>query len=268
MPHKNGEVKVETNIAESQSNMGEALTLDSIINSIDAEAIAVGPSDKGPNRGAIIRHGTFVLWSFAGPISKMTKAGRQLFLNTVYYTAGLKDLPVLEKRTNGTRDQLFQSLAFAKKVPGYLNTIKRLYVPKSLETCTWEEIEAWVKTNRPYLRIQGSKRLVVDEFAKQLKLPNHKLSFYERCVQNLKEGKDKARSLEALIQYTGKTDMGDSPEKWETWFKENRDYLFFTDCWGFQLKADEQAKALKKPTTELRQWSSERINYKINLDSP
>ena len=34
-----------------------------IVGSCDAEAIAVGPSGKGPGRGAILRHGANTLWS-------------------------------------------------------------------------------------------------------------------------------------------------------------------------------------------------------------
>ena len=61
-----GSVKVELKIGETQAEMGEALTVDTIVGSCDAEILATGPSDKGPGRGAILRHGRYTLWSFNG----------------------------------------------------------------------------------------------------------------------------------------------------------------------------------------------------------
>jgi len=127
-------VQVLKQRGKKQDQMGEALTLDSIVNSVDAELVATGPSAKGPDRGAIVRHGKYVLWGFEGPVSGMTEAGRRLFVNTVVFTAQHANSTVLEKRRNGTRDSLFASLKFAKRVPGYLNTIKKLYVPGEMIT--------------------------------------------------------------------------------------------------------------------------------------
>jgi len=261
--NSNGELIVMKKIAESQSGMGEALTLDSIVNSVDAGAIALGPSGKGDNRGAIIRHGHYVLWSFEGSVSEMTSAGRKLFINTVVFSSKQKSRVILEKRNNGTRDQLFSSIEFARKSPGYLNTIKRLYIPESLSEKTLDEIENWLIENRPYLYLQGSRRFQVDEFAKSLGIPNHKKAFYERCIQNLQEKRDVKESLDALVRYTGRESADPSAESWKEWFTQNRDYVFFSDCDGFKLKIDEQAKAKKAPFEKLRSWSSENIRYKV-----
>lgn len=245
---------------EKQSEMGEAFTLDSIVNSIDAELIATGPSDKGPNRGAIIRHGRYVLWGYEGPVSDMTEAGRKLFINVLHLTARYADAPVLEKRNNGTRDNLFESLAYARRSPGYLNTIKSLYVPKSLSEDHLEEIEGWVVENRPYLRVEG-RVFVVDAFARRLGTPNHKKVFIERCIAALEKGEEVEESVKALERYTGRTGFGSSSPLWKKWYTDHKDYLYFSDCDGFRFLIDEEAKQKGESTASLRGWSSEVLNY-------
>jgi hypothetical protein len=262
VPNVGGRLNVLAERGRRQSDMGEALTLDSIVGSVDAEVVAVGPSDKGPNRGAILRHGSRTLWSFAGGVDAMTEAGRALFVNTVAYAAKFRDAPVLEKRTNKTRDALLDSLAFARRVPGYIATIKRLYVPKELAEKNLAEIEAWVKRNRPYLRSDG-RRLTVDPLARELKTPNHRTKYLELLIRML-SGKRKEEALAALHRYAGRKDLGADADAWARWFRENRRYLWFSDCDGFRFKLDEEAKRKKVAAAKLRGWSSENVDYRLD----
>ncbi|MHC4166312.1 MAG: hypothetical protein ACYSWQ_05090 [Planctomycetota bacterium] len=265
--NKDGQIKVLKHRAKEQRNMGEALTLDSIVNSIDAELIATGPSAKGPNRGAIVRHGRYILWGFEGPVSNMTDSGQRLFVNTVCYAAQQCNSPVLENLLNGTRDQLYAKLDFAKSAPGYLNTIRRLYVPNSMQNATFEEIEDWVKENRPYLRVEGKRPFIVDEFAKELGIPNHTKAFLEKCIQLIEEEDDVEEAVSALARYTGRTDLGASASAWREWLTENRDYLYFSDSDGFRFKIDKEAKAKGIATADLRGWSSEFLDYRFRPNS-
>ncbi len=83
VPNRDGSVKVLKQIGATQKDQGEALTLDSIVGSCDAEVLAVGPSGKGPGRGAILRHGPCTFWGFGGTVAALTPAGRPLFVNVV-----------------------------------------------------------------------------------------------------------------------------------------------------------------------------------------
>ena len=264
--HNHGRLEVMKEIGKTQSEMGDALTLDSVVNSIDAELIATGPSGKGPNRGAIVRHGRYILWGFEGPVANMTEDGRRLFVNTICYAAGHGKSPVLEHLMNGTRDKLYGSLEFARRAPGYVNTIKRLYVPESLASATHAQIENWVSQNRPYLRVEGRRRFVVDEFARGLEIPNHTSAYLDRCVQCLEEGDNTERALNALHRYTGRSDLGSSASGWKQWLAENRPYLYFSDCDGFRFRIDAEAKAKGVPTAQLRRWSSESLDYRFYPD--
>lgn len=243
--------------------MGEALTLDTIANSIDAELIAKGTSGKGPNRGAIVRHGRFTLWAFEGPVDDMTEAGRRLFVNTAVYAARHRHSPVLERRMNKTRDGPFSYLEAARtRSPGLLKTLAR-YLPEEARGKTIDETEAWLVEMRPFLRAQG-RVFEVDRFAEKVGIPNHKRELLEHCITNLLSGQSVQESVAELVRYTGQRELGDTPEAWQNWYERNRDYLFFSDCDGFRFIIDEQAKAAGKPTSDFRGWSSQRIDYREN----
>jgi hypothetical protein len=229
---------------------------------VDAEVLAVGPSGKGPGRGAILRHVPFTLWGFEGTREEMTDAGAALFVNVVAFAAKQGGKRVLERRMNGTRDALYDKAAFARKVPGYVRTIQRLYVPEGLGLDSADAIEKWTDANRPWLRTEG-RRFVVDGYAKSLGIPNHSRKLLERLIANLAEKKDVEKSLAALHRYTGETGLGKSPAPWRKWFAANRDYLWFSDCDGFRFRVDEVAKAKRVPFGKLHGWSSERLDYRV-----
>jgi len=253
--------------AKSQSGMGEALTLDTIVNSIDAELIAKGTSGKGPNRGAIVRHGRFTLWAFEGPVDDMTDAGRRLFVNTVVYAAGHRGSAVLEKRMTKTRDGPFSYLESARtRSPGLLGTLGR-YLPEEARGKTIDETEAWLVEKRPFLRAEG-RVFEVDAFAEKLGIPNHKRELLEHCIANLRSKQNVQESVRELVRYTGQSEFGDSAEAWQDWYEANRDYLFFSDCDGFRFIIDQQAKAAGKPTSEFRGWSSQQVDYRENAVPP
>jgi hypothetical protein len=261
--HEDGRLTVLKKAATSQQFMGEALTLDGIVNSIDAELVAMGTSAKGPNRGAIVRHGRYTLWAFEGGVEDMTEQGQALFVNTVFYAARHAHSPVLEKRLNGTRDNPYTYLR-----PGLIDTLKGQYLPPELAKLDIAGVRAWLAENRPYLRVNG-RQFEVDSLAKAAGIPNHRRAILEHCIANLRANKDVDASLAALVRYTGRKELGPSADAWQTWYNENRDYLFFSDSEGFCFKIDEEAKAKRIPTERLRRWSSENIDYRSpeNSDS-
>ena len=252
-----GGLVVLERIGKGQAEQGEAIELDTIAGSCDAEVVARGTSAKGPARGSIVRHGPFTLWGFAGGVREMTGPGRDLFINTLHYAARQGDQAVLERRMNKTRYGLEPYLASA----GLLETVRQ-YLPEEQEKASKEEVEAWIAGNRPYLRSEG-RRLVVDRFARAQGIPNHKLALLERAIECLGDEDLAAQALEVLERYTGQ-DLGPAAPAWRAWYEESADYLFFSDCDGFRFVLDEQAQARGIPFEELRGWSSEEIDYAVD----
>jgi hypothetical protein len=243
--------------------MGEALTLDGILNSIDAEIIAMGTSGKGPLRGAVVRHGPFTFWGFAYAPDAMTDAGRALFLNTLHYAAKQGEREVLEKRMAKTRHSPYSYLALAKfKHPGFIRTLAQ-YLPEEMAGKGITETEAWLDENLPYLYARG-RRFEVDLAARELGIPNHSTALLEKCIDDLGKKARYLKAHEVLVRYTGMTGLGASRKAWRKWYKENRDYLFFSDIGGYRFVLDAEAKKKGVPTQELRGWSSEKIDYRAD----
>ena len=203
VPHRGGRLKVLESMGSSQAEMGEALTLDGTLNSCDAEVIAKGLSDKGAERGAIVRHGHYTLWGYAGGPERMTPAGRALFINTVHYAMAAKGAPLLERKRAKTRDDLFAYLVTARtRVPGLLRTALQ-YLPPELGGRTLDEVEAWLSENRPYLRAEG-RRFEVDALARALGRPNHTRAFLEACLAGLSDPERAPECKAALMRYTNR----------------------------------------------------------------
>ncbi len=253
-----GQIKVLKQKEKTQSKMGEALTLDGIVNSIDAELIAKGTSGKGPERGAIVRHGPYTLWAFEGPVENMTEEGKALFINTVYYSAKQKDASVLEKKQNKSRDGLF--IYLTKK--GLLRTLQ-MYLPKEAKGKSVEQTYNWILKNRAYLRING-RPFEIDELARTMNIPNYKKEYLQRLIVRLRDNPDDVESHKALVRYTGMGKFGNSAQEWQKWFDENKDYLFFSDTQGSLCLIDTEAKTKRTPTEQLRNWSSEELNFRVD----
>lgn len=235
---------------------GEAIVLDTLVNSIDAEVVAKGTSDKGTNRGAVLRHGPYTLWAYSGGPDEMTSAGENFFVNTVHYAARQGDQVVLERRMNMTRDGMLVYIEDKAKFEE-----KRKLLPKELADASKSQIRKWLKENRPYLRTRDGN-LEVDEFAQELGIPNHQRAFLEKCIELVAQPATAAQAYAALKRYTEQEIEVDAAA-WQEWYAANADYLFFSDCDGFRFLVDEEAKEKGIPTVELRGWSSEELDYKI-----
>ena len=254
-------LKVLKRVGRPFVDMGEAVLLDGIANSIDAEVVAIGDNDKNAPRGAIIRHGRYTLWGFVGGVDAMTDTGRRLFVNTVFYAASHADSAVLERKHNETRDTLFGFIELAKyRHPELLHGLRRFF-PAEIRDKSPEQTQTYIEENRDYLRYEGAG-FEVDGFAKRLGIANYKRELLERCIENLRGRRQVIESVATLARYTGQTMW--TPTAWGRWYAENKDYLFFSDCQGSHFLIDEQAKAKGVSTAELRGWSSEQINYTVH----
>jgi hypothetical protein len=261
--HRDGRLKVLKEIPSTQAEMGEALTLDGIVNTIDAELIAKGTSGKGPERGAVVRHGPFTLWGFAGSPETLTEAGKALFVNTLHYAAKQGGETVLEKRFAKTRCSPYSYLALAKfKNPGFIRTLAQ-YLPEDMAGKGVAETERWLDENLPYLFAKG-RRFQLDLQAKVMGIPNHRRELLDKCIADLGKKSRYLRAYEILQRYTGIEELGASSRAWRKWYEANKDFLFFSDVGGYRFRVDEEAKAKGVPTAELRGWSSETIDYRAD----
>jgi len=200
----------------------------------DAEAIAVG-FNFGKEYGAvgIGRHGNILQWGYADPPSKMTEAGRKLFLNCICYIHQFDRLPPLVYRAASHRfnairlallidritDESFFSSTFA---PGLIDEYRG--DPQGLADYYRENIEF----------IYRDSTFLVDSELKDLGLTSNRTpETLEKLIELLGSPQQSEVALRLLERYTGRSFV--SAERWQQWFETNRERFFFSDIGGFKF---------------------------------
>jgi len=201
------------------------------MDSPDAEILAVG-FNHGKSYGdiGIGRQGNFLQWGYCDPPSKMTEAGRALFLNCIHYIRRFDGKAPLVRQRSGDRFGAVSSAEIINRISGdqkefFLRQFpEELYSkyasdPKGLARYYTENIE-WVYRDRVYK---------VDEELKALGISsNRKVETLERLFELLKDQTHAATARRLLERYA------DSHTTFD--FKNGRDCIYFTDIGGYKFK--------------------------------
>ena len=201
------------------------------MDSPDAEILAVG-FNHGKSYGdiGIGRQGNFLQWGYCDPPSKMTEAGRALFLNCIHYIRRFDGKAPLVRQQSGDRFGAVSSAEIINRISGdqkefFLRQFpEELYSkyasdPKGLARYYTENIE-WVYRDRVYK---------VDEELKALGISsNRKVETLERLFELLKDQTHAATARRLLERYA------DSHTTFD--FKNGRDCIYFTDIGGYKFK--------------------------------
>jgi len=199
----------------------------------DAEALALG-FNGGKEYGAVGvgRHGNFLQWGYWAPPSKMTKAGKNFFLNCICYIHQFDGkTPLIHRASshrwnvirlaaliNRIKDESFFSSTFSpdirKKYQGYPDGLVQYY-------------------RDDFEFIYRDKVFLIDNEHKSLGLnSNRKKEILERLISILEDEQhaDTARLL--LARYTNESFQ--NTEQWP-WFENNKDRIFFSDVGGYKF---------------------------------
>jgi hypothetical protein len=214
----------------------------------DAEWIASGINSKSAGHGAILRHGSFVLWGFHGPAGTLTSVGRKLFLNTLAYTHAQAGRMVENLRLAAPREEL---LVFFRRI---VSMVERGERAKSLERVLEpgfpdsliedpSTVQAWFEKARGTLRaVPGGYSYLIDAECAGLGVSNDSPKLLEILARRLAEHPDDATANTLLRRYVpGAPENGPA-----AWLDANRSRLYFTDVGGYVWKLQgERADTLR-----------------------
>jgi len=184
------------------------------------------------------RHGNILLWGYSAPPSKMTDAGRKLFLNCIYYIHRFDGKAPLIRtiahhrldtlRMAPTEERLWRRRRENnKRVRSFLPddvTEKFLGDPNGLVQYYKDNIEL----------IYQDRQFNVDSELRLLDInSNRHIDTLERLITLLRDDShaDTARLL--LSRYTNESFQ--TAEQWQSWFESNKDRIFFTDVGGYKF---------------------------------
>jgi hypothetical protein len=195
---------------------------DGFADSPDAEVISGGVNHKSPTAVALGRQGPFFLWGFSAGPKDMTESGRRLFLNSIVYTAKFDRAPVLVRVTRDSRDRLPWMI-------GFIAAAKENHA---------EYLEAARKHNQRQKAAREKAKTAPEKLTDNEKFLLRVSAWPEETLEEFRRHHHFYTSFPPDVVKR----CGDDATKYQTWYMENRPYLY-----GPRLnyaEVDEDAKAL------------------------
>jgi hypothetical protein len=206
----------------------------------DAEVVVKG-YNTGKEYGAVGvgRHGNVLQWGYWAPPSKMTEAGRKLFLNCICYIHKFDDKAPLIRAVSHHR------LNTIRLAPGSErswrrrkrenNTRVRPYIPDDITEKFLGDpngLVQYYKDNIEFIYLDRQFR--VDSELKSLGLDsNRSLESLERLVDFLND-ETKADIAQLLLKRYTNQSFQDA-EDWGQWFENNSYRIYFSDVGGYKF---------------------------------
>lgn len=227
----------------------------------DIEVYCGGENDKTPTTAAAVwRQGNLLHFGFEQSPAEMNESGQRLLLNPIAYISRFaEDRPIAVTPSVFAGPVALPRTYLDRRLRnnGNRNETSWMVTPelfREIAEMDASKLESWYETVRPYLHPGGGPdpKLEIDAEARALSAPIDQPLFFERCLAVLDSpDASKARSLLARYAPSG-TEKHASPSEWESWFAENRDYLFFSDQGDYRWYIDPLAKKRGIPSASLR----------------
>ncbi|MHC4120230.1 MAG: hypothetical protein ACYSWO_22280 [Planctomycetota bacterium] len=203
----------------------------------EAETIMLGfaPSKAYDSTG-IGRQGNFMLWGWSAEPSRMTPAGRKLFLNCISYIHKFDKKPfVAIPQRAMTRDQdLMMILGRIEHWPWYAERSLPRDFPPEIASRYGNDLSGmrkYYEENIEWVYAAGGK-FSVDQDLKSLGIDsNRKVTTIGALIELLAEESKAALARECLKRYTKQTFT--SARAWNKWYEENAGHLIFSDRGGY-----------------------------------
>lgn len=206
----------------------------------DTEILAVG-FNNGKNYGAvgIGRHGSFLQWGYGDPPSKMTEAGRRLFLNCIHYIhrfdgKGPLIRTIAQHRLNTIRLAPSSERSWQRRQKENDPRVTP-YMPDDVTKQFLGDPNGLVQYYKDNIEfIYQDRQFRVDSELKSLGFnSNREIATLERLISLLKDEKNAETARSLLVRYTNQSFR--EPEKWQSWFEQNKERIYFTDVGGYKF---------------------------------
>ena len=203
--------------------------------SADAEVIAGGLNQKGPNAVALGRHGSFFHWGFQASPKDMTEAGKRAFLNSVYYIRKFDRHDLLVRKVNQSRDYA-------------LDTAHRTQNLAANHRSLTEAIEQ-----------SNAERLALVEKAKTQKLTPDEEWLAGLSIQKAESFEDYSRShFDRSYPRELVARLGTEGDRYLEYFEANLEYLRPAQR-GFEVDEDAKALGISNRSIELLEQCISRL---------
>jgi len=201
----------------------------------DAELLVPG-YNGGKEYGAMAvgRHGNFLQWGFAAPPSRMTDAGKRLFLNCICYIHKFDAKGPLIRTERGDRTYAVRDAMLINKVKDK-RFFSGSFTPEQMSKYKNDPEGLAKYYTADYELIYKDRTYRIDEDLKALGLKsNRTLQTLERLIELLVD-KQHAGTARRLLARCVAVSF-ETPEQWGAWLRENRDRIYFSDVGGYKFR--------------------------------
>lgn len=196
----------------------------------DAEILAVG-FNHGKAYGdiGIGRQGNFLQWGYSDPPSKMTEAGRRLFLNCIHYIHRFEGKSPLIHRQSSDRSSAVSLAKIITRISGDKKKFFLSQFPAELYDKYNSDPEGLAKYYQENIeRVYYDRLFKIDEELKALGIDsNRKVETLERLFELANDPTHATAAKQLLTRYTDGHTTFD--------FKTGRDRIYFTDVGGYKF---------------------------------
>jgi hypothetical protein len=230
------------------------------VESPELEVFCGGINSKTAQAAGLWRQGNLLHFGFEQSPAELNKTGRALLINSVAYIAKFtEDRPITDVTSPFVGPASHDRAAVLRALPrpdclAYLKYIVSDAIYEELESRTADERQAWYRKFEGYLHSDVNGKLVIDEDAVAFGVPPNRAEFFDMAIAALSSNKNSASGArQLLVRYVpgGPGEEG-SAEAWNSWWQENKPYLFFSDSGGYRWYIDPLAKKRRIPTADLR----------------
>jgi hypothetical protein len=226
----------------------------------EVEYFCGGLNVKHPTAAGLWRQGNLLHFGFEQSPAELNEIGRALLLNSIAYISQFtEDRPIAQTPSvfAGPYPRARRSVAnVISNEYANLTDLQYYLAPAALAVVKRMDrhaCQAWFDQNGGYLHAIEDGKLDVDKEAKDFGTPFDQLAFFERAIAAMGEAGGAAdRAQRLLKRYAPDGPVNGSVQAWESWFKENRSFLFFSDPGGYRWYVDPLAKKRGIPTADLR----------------
>jgi hypothetical protein len=200
----------------------------------DAEVIALG-FNFGKEYGAvgIGRHGNVLQWGYCDPPSRMTEAGKKLFLNCICYIHRFDGRRPLVHRSSSHRLNAIRLALLIDRIKDK-KFFSHTFAPKLMAKYEGDPdgLADYYRQNLDL--VYRARTFCVDSELKNLGLTsNRSVETLARLIELLGETEKSDTARQLLARYTNESFA--SQEQWQRWFDENKSRIFFSDVGGYKF---------------------------------
>lgn len=227
----------------------------------ELEVISGGVNHKLAQGGAIWRQGHLLHFGFPPSPEQMNESGQALLINSICYIARFtEDRPIVHTPCVFVQGKRIVDRGVIGRVVDNpkrdLDSLKYFLSKKTWEPLAGKDRAAvadWNKRQGRFLYAEEDGKLAVDADAVAFGQAANDIAFFARASEALNDPEKGKLARRLLSRYVPDGPGPDATlDRWRTWVKESKDYLFFSDAGGYHWYLDPLAQKRRVPSATLR----------------